>query len=116
MMAVRSTDNTRRAPDRRDPITVLREEKLITARDIASALTTLGRPWTVRQATRWLQKSGVAFQLVERKNKRAHGQRGGAWYTTRALLRERFPSVLELIDQDRIDRVERDDDMDDDAS
>jgi len=106
-----------RPVDLRDPITVLREEKMISARDIQRALSTAGRPWTLRQATDWMANdSGCAFQLKKRKrSKRKRGQRGGTWYITKAAMREKWPHIMDLIDQDRVERAASGlDDWDDD--
>lgn len=101
--------------DLRDPIEVLRQEKLITANDIRRAMSTMGRPWTLRRATDWMANdSGCAFQLKRRKRgKRKRGQRGGPWYITKEAMRTRWPHIMVLIDQERVARAERDDDFED---
>lgn len=95
-----------RPVDLRDPITVLREEKLITAGDIMRALSTMGRPWTLRQATHWMANdSGIAFQLKRRKRRRRRGQRGGRWYITALAMREKWPHIMDQIEQEKMERA-----------
>jgi len=110
MTASESQKRPKRPVDLRDPIEVLRQEKFITARDLASAFSTMGRPWTARQARVWMQRSGIAFQLVPAPDGRKEpGAHGGQWFTTRARLRREFPDVMDMIDQERLDRADDDD-------
>ena len=92
----------------RDPIDVLREEKLITAGDLKRALSTEHRPVTLDWVTRWMRIGGCGFQL---KRGRGKGKRGGPWFTTRGKLEKTYPEVLDLVLQDRLERAEAGDDL-----
>lgn len=85
-----------------DRFAVLRAEKILYAADLARAFGTPTRPWDTRRAKRFLKRSGIGFQLGA---PRADGVNDSPWVTTSAALKERYPALGALIDQQEIDEL-----------
>jgi hypothetical protein len=76
-------------------LAALYAEKVLSAREIAEALSTEARPWTTRKVARMLRSKGIGFQLADR----------GEWHTTSAAFRDALPMVHDLVMQHLVSKL-----------
>lgn len=81
--------------DLADRFAVLRQAKLIYSAQLAEAFHSPAYPWSTKKATRWLQKSGIGFQLSKR----------GPWVTTSTEIAKHYPQLWQLVLEREIDQL-----------
>lgn len=76
-------------------LAALYAEKVLSAKEIAQALSTEGNPWSTRKVGRMLRSKRIGFQLVER----------GEWHTTSAAFRDALPLLHDLVLQHLVSKL-----------
>lgn len=76
-------------------LAALYAEKVLSASEIAEALSTDDKPWTTRKVGRMLRGKGIGFQLVDR----------GEWHTTSAAFRDALPLLHDLVLQHLVSKL-----------